>query len=370
MPKDFFKNYIYPVVTLTGGIMGVGFLALPYITVQVGAIAMLLYGIALTALVVTIHVIFGYISLQTPDFKRWPGFIEFYFGRWAKFLILPLIIAGSFGVLVVYLIVGSEFLHATFVPMAGGSQWMYMLLYWALASFLIFKGVGAISKFDFWILLFLFGALALIFFKGMGHVNISNLFIGNWSLKAENILLPYGPILFSLWGTGLIPEVEEMLKGNKRSLKKIIAISILIPAFFYGLFIVLVLSITGAGTTETALVGIKDALGNGITSFILLIGVGTTFLAFVASGLLLKKVFMYDMGINELPAFLAVCLVPLGLFLAGFNTFIPLVSFIGGVLLGIEGILILIIYRKIGGRRLVVYPLMTVFLLGIAYSFM
>lgn len=363
-----FKYYIYPIVTLTGGIMGVGFLALPYVTTQVGLWVMLLYGIVLTALVVTIHVIFGQIALRTPDFKRWPGFIEFYFGKPAKLIILPLIIAGSFGVLVVYLIVGSQFLGATLEPIIGGNQLLYMLAYWALASFLIFKGVGTIAKFDFWILIFLFAALALIFFKGAGHMNISNLFIVNWSLEIENLFLPYGPILFSLWGTGLIPEVEEMLKGNKQSLKKIITVSVIIPAFFYGLFVLLVLSITGAGTTESALVGIKDALGNGIAPFILLMGVGTIFLAFVASGLLLKKVFIYDMGIKELPAFFVVCAVPLLLFLAGINSFIPLISFIGGVLLGIEGVLILLIYKKIGGKPIIVYPLVAIFIIGIMYS--
>ena len=368
MLRKFFKNYVYPVVTLTGGIMGVGFLSLPYIASQVGIWLMLFYGVALTALVVSIHVIFGAICLKTPDFKRWPGFIEFYFGKPAKFLILPIIIAGSFGVLLVYLIVGSQFLHATFGPMVGGRQVVYLLIYWALGSFLIFRGVRVISRFDFWALIFLFASLIIILWRGTLHIDLGNIFTLGRPFEAQNLFLPYGAILFSLWGTGLIPEVEEMIAGSKKSLKKVIIAGILIPALFYSLFIVLVLSITGSGTTESALIGIKDALGNGIISFILLIGVATTLLAFVASGLLLKKVFMYDMGIKESYAFLAVCLIPLGLFLFGFNAFIPLISFIGGVLLGIEGVLILIIYRKIGGKAIVAYPLMSVFVIGIVYS--
>ena len=109
-------------------------------------------------------------------------------------------------------------------------------------------------------------------------------------------------------------------------------------------------------------------LGDGLTSVALFIGVITTFIAFIAQGLLLKKIFIYDMGVKEFPAWVLVCFTPLILFLLGFNSFINLISFVGGILLGIDGLLIMLIYKKIGGRPTVVYPLMLVFILGIAYS--
>ncbi|MDP2741348.1 MAG: hypothetical protein Q8O66_01510, partial [bacterium] len=56
------------------------------------------------------------------------------------------------------------------------------------------------------------------------------------------------------------------------------------------------------------------------------------------------------------------------LFLLGLNSFIGLISFIGGVLLGIDGILILLMYKKIGGKKKVIYPLVLIFLLGIIYE--
>jgi amino acid permease len=362
------KSYVYPVVTLTGGIMGVGFLSLPYIALRSGIWVMFFYLVALTGLVLTIHVIFGKICLVTPDFKRWPGFVEFYFGRASKFLILPLIITGTFGVLVVYLIVGSQFLTATFAPIFGGNQVLYVLIYWGLAALLVFWGVGVIAKFDFWVLIFLSLALVIILMRGGEHMSLGNLLARSDGWRLSDLFLPYGAILFSLWGTGLIPEVEEMIAFKKQMLTRIIAMSILIPAVFYLLFIVLVLSITGDQTTEAALTGIRDTLGNGSISFILLMGVASTFLACVASGLLLKKVFMYDMGISELPSFLLVSGIPLVLFFMGFNSFIPLISFIGGVLLGVEGVLILIIYHKIGGKKIVIFPIMAIFILGIIYS--
>lgn len=377
MIKDFFKNYVYPISTLSGSIIGVGFLSLPYIALKAGIWVTLFYFVVLTTLIIFLHTILGEISLKTPDFKRWPGFVGFYFGTWAKRAILLPMIIGSFGVLLAYLIVGGQFLTAIFSPIVGGSLSLYVLLYALVLSLAIYVGVRAISRIEFWAIILLLVSIVFIYIKGMGHMSLGNIFFpaANFQMQPSgipaslaNIFLPYGAIMFSLWGTALIPEVEEMVAGRKASLKKIIIISTLIPAVIYLLFVLLVLSITGSQTTESALVGVKNVLGDGITSVILFVGIITTFAAFVAHGLFLKKVFMYDLKMKEFVSWTLVCFVPIALFLAGFNSFISLISFVGGVLLSIDGILILLMYKKIGGKKAIVYPLILVFILGIIYS--
>ncbi|MEK7664193.1 MAG: aromatic amino acid transport family protein [Patescibacteria group bacterium] len=379
MVKEFFKNYVYPIATMSGSIIGVGFLSLPYIASRVGIWPMLFYFVILTAIVVLIHVILGEISLRTPDFKRWPGFVGFYFGNWAKRIIVIPMILGSFGVLLAYLIVGSQFLNAIFSQIIEGDLLFYVFSYFIILSLAVYFGVKAISRLEFWAIVLLLISILLIFIKGFFHINLNNILIVNWELGIGNFLLPYGAILFSLWGTALIPEAEEMIRGRKQSLKKIIIVATLIPAIIYLLFIFLVLGITGSQTTESALVGVKNVLGNGISSIILFVGVITTFTAFIAHGLFLKKMFIYDLGIKEKFAWVLVCFTPLILYLLGFNSFITIVSFIGGVLLGVDGILILLMYQKIGGshsshkasawrRNIIIYPLMLVFILGIIYS--
>ena len=369
--KDFFKHYLYPIATLSGSIIGVGFLSLPYITLQVGIWLMLFYFAVLAVVVVSIHVIFGRISLKTPDFKRWPGFIGFYFGKTAEKIIMVPVVIGSFVVMLVYLIIGSQFLSAIFIPLIGGSTLVYALAYFALVSTLIYIGIRLISKFEFWALALLLVALVTIFLKGFAKINLANLFMpatgaGGW----RTIFLPYGAILFSLWGTGLIPEIEEMVRGRKKSLRNIIIAGSAIPVVMYLVFVFLVLGITGPSTTESALPGLKNFLGNGAILVALFIGVITTFTAFLSQGILLKKIFMYDLGIKQFPAWVFCCSVPLVLFLLGVRSFIPLVSFMGGILLGIDGILILLMYQKIGGKKIVLYPLMLVFILGIIYEIM
>lgn len=368
MMKNLFKDYVYPVATISGSIIGVGFFSLPFIASKVGIWIMLFYFVILTILVLTIHLIFGEISLKTPDYKRFPGFIDFYLGEKAKVFSLFSVILGYFGVLLVYLIIGGQFLSSLLMPFFGQSVIFYTLIYFILAGAIIYFGISIISKFEFYALLFLLFSFILVFIKGYQDFNLSNIFVSGFKLQASSWFLPYGAIIFSLWGVGLIPEAEEMVINSKKSLKKIIIISTLIPAVFYILFVFLILGITGKNTTESALTGLSSYLGNGVVLLSILVGVVITFSAFITHGLNLKKIFVYDLKINEKYALIFTCLTPMILFLLGLNSFVGLISFVGGVLLGIDGIMILLMYKKIGGKYIIIYPLSAVFILGIIYN--
>lgn len=158
-------------------------------------------------------------------------------------------------------------------------------------------------------------------------------------------------------------------EGEKKALKWIIPVAILIPIIIYLFFIYLILGITGPETTESALTGLRNVLGDRIVSLALLFGLLTTFTSFIALGLTLKKVFWYDLKMGKNLAWAITCFVPLFLFLTGIKQFIPVISFIGAVMLGIDGILILLMYQKIkSGKKLLIYPLILIFLLGIFYE--
>ena len=211
--KNIFQDYVLPVATLSGAIVGVGFFSLPYIALQVGIWQMIFYFFVLGSLVISVHLIFGEIALLTPDFKRFPGFVKFHLGKWLGYLYLLSMILGSFGVLLVYLIIGSDFLTNIF----GGSQLFYALIFWALVTAIIYFGIKIVSKIEFGVMIFLFLVLFLIFINGFSQIKLENIFISNFELKISNLLLPYGPIIFSLWGMGIIPEIEEML-GKKEKI--------------------------------------------------------------------------------------------------------------------------------------------------------
>jgi amino acid permease len=334
---------------------------------------MLGYFLVLGALVILIHLFFGELSLETPDFKRLPSFAKIYLGNVGERVAYVSTVLGTFGSILAYLIVGGEFLENLLSPIFGGGNLIWTLIYFSAGALLIFFGIKIIAKIEFWGVILFFVALILIFFRGKGLINVENLFIGNWTppihhpLEIGNLFLPYGPILFSLWGASLIPEAEEMLKENKNLLKIVIPISILISIFIYLLFTYLILGICGPQTTESALTGLKNFLDFKIFSLALLFGVLTTFTSFIALGLTLKKVFWYDLKIEKNLAFFITCFIPLILFLMGVKSFIQIISFVGGVMLGIDGILILLMYQR-KTKNFLIYPLVLIFLAGIIYE--
>lgn len=357
---------IYAIATLSGTIIGVGLFSLPYITSKVGLWVMLSYFFFLGTLVMLVHLFFGELALQTPDFKRLPGFAKFHLGNGAEIVAYISTIFGLFGAILAYLIVGGEFLGNLLSPIFGGGNLIWTFVYFVCGTALIFFGIKAIAKVEFWGLILFFAALIAIFFRGQAFLKIENLFL---QADPSQWFLPYGAILFSLWGATLIPEVEEMLGDRKNLLKIIIPISILIPILTYLFFIYLILGITGLQTTESALTSLRNFLGNGTVSLALFFGVLTTFTSFIALGLTLKNVFRYDLKISSNFSWAITCFVPFALFLIGVKQFIPVIIVVGGVMLGIDGILILLMYTKTNPRKkLIVYPLILVFLVGIIYS--
>lgn len=364
--RELFKNYIFPISTISGSIIGVGFFSLPYIASKVGIWVMLFYFLLITAIILAIHLIFAEISLATPDHKRFPGFVGYYLGKLPKIYAMVSGAVIYFVVLLVYLIVGGQFLHSALSGFLPGSELVYTLVYFVLACLIIYFGISAVSKFEFFTLLFLLISFVLVFIKGFYAFSFLNI-PAFQHLSVLTLFLPYGALIFSLWGVGLIPEAEEMIE-NKKKFKKIVIFATLIPAIFYFLFIIMVLGITGSFTTESALTGLSNFLGDGVVIISLLIGAVITFSAFITHSLNLKKILIFDLKLKERDAFVITCCVPMILFLCNVRSFIPLISFVGGIFLGIDGILILLMYRKINGNKWLIYFLSFVFLFGIIYE--
>ena len=363
MPKSF-----YAIAMISGTIIGAGIFSLPYIASQVGLVMMAFYILVLGLMINYVHLYLGEIALQTPDNKRLAGFAKIHLGDWAEKLAFITTTLGLFGALLAYLILGGEFLGNLLSPFFGGSNQLYSIIFFSLGSSIIFFGIKAIAKIELWSMFLFLSILLFIFLKEQSLIIGSNLILFPKTLGDYNWFLPYGPILFALWGASIIPEAEEMIPDKKHLLKKILIYAILIPIFVYLLFVFLVLGITGQETTESALVGLAKALGNGFTGWIFLFGLLTTFNAFLSAGITLKKSFLYDLKIDRKIAWAITCFVPLFLFLIGINHFLSVISIIGGVMIGIDGILILLMYHKIKRKNLLVYPLIAMFVFGIIYE--
>lgn len=358
------KKFFYGVCTLAGTIIGVGLFSLPYIAYQAGIWTMLFYFFALGALTIIVHLLFGEVAMATPNYLRSAGFARFHLGKMAEKISLVSIILGLFGANLAYLIIGGKFLS---ILLGFQNELLGVLLYFIFGSLLIYFGIKAISKVEFWGLIIFFIILFVISFNAIPFLKIENLFL---SSPQKDLFLPYGPILFALWGAALIPEVEEMLGKDKKLLRKIIFIAVLIPIITYLAFVFLITGVTGSGTSQEAIEGLKNVLGSKTIVLALFFGLLTTFTSFISIGLTLRKVFNYDLKINKKVSSVIVCFTPLVLFLIGFKNFIDVISFVGGVTIGIDGILIILMYQKIKQKKvpLFTYPLILIFVLGIIYQ--
>ncbi len=359
---------IYSLSIISGTVIGAGLFALPYLTLKVGIPVILGYFAVLGLIAILIHSFFGELALKTRDFIRLPGFARHYLGKWGYRMALVSGILGMFGACLAYLVIGGEFLFAIASPVLGGGEILYTILYFAVGAIIIFLGIKAIGKVQFWGLILFFLTLIGIFLRGRSYLDLSNLSIAE--IDRSYLFLPYGVVLFSLWGLALVPEAEEILGEKRMLLKKIIPVAIIIPIIVYLVFISLILGITGEHTTESALVGLQEFLGDGVTALVLFFGILTTFTSFVALGLTLKKIFWYDLGIEKRASWAITCFVPLTFFLAGFDDFIKILALVGGIMLAIDGILVSLMYQKIKPLkyRLLTYPVIFALFLGLAYE--
>lgn len=168
----------------------------------------------------------------------------------------------------------------------------------------------------------------------------------------------------------MIPEVEEMLGEKKYRLKKIIIASVVAVVAIDLFFIALTLGVSGAGVNSSAIASLAQILGPLAGAIGFIFGIVASFTSFITSGLTLKKILNYDLKVSKLLSALVTCLVPIFIFLLGVRNFIPIISLIGGVMLGVNGFLILAMYKKIKPEQnnLLLLPLMAVLLAGMAYE--
>lgn len=368
------KSSLYALAIFSGTIIGVGFFGIPYVALKSGFFVVLFYFIFLGAIAIFIHLLLSEVISKTDGIHRFPGYAKIYLGNKGKAVASFGFIISLYGALIAYLIVGGDFLASLFSPLFGGETITYNLIFFILGSLFIYFGIKAIKQIEVGMLTLFFVILVLFYFKGFPLIDIKNFL----TLNVKNLFFPYGVILFSLWGTPIIPEVKEML-NQKRKLKKIIIIGILISTLTYLAFTYLALGICGEKTTEVAIFGLENFLGKIIyVGFIF--GFLTSATSFLTLGLTLKKVFWYDFKIKKNLSFVLASFIPLLIFLLGARNFINIIGLVGGIACGIEGILIILIYRKFKENnsekskyffsfsRLISYFLILLFTLGIVYE--
>ncbi|HOX29532.1 MAG TPA: aromatic amino acid transport family protein [Candidatus Paceibacterota bacterium] len=359
----------YSLATLCNTTIGIGIFALPYIASRVGIGVMAAYFLVLGFVAVIIHLMFAEVALSTPDYKRFPGFVKIHLGAKAEWIALVCTIVGFLASMIAFMVIGGQFLQSFFSPWLSAPENAFSIAYFLAGSLFIYLGINLVSKIELWGLVIFFTIMGAIMIIGLPSFQLSNLLVNSGTGK--DLLLPYGAVLFALWASSSIPEVEEMLgrENRKKFLKPVVVWSSALSLFAYVSFIILIIGLTGGNTTQSALMGLKPLFGNGLLSLCFLFGFITSFTSFIIIGLTLKKILAYDLKINKLAAWSITAATPLALYLAGIKDFIAIFSFVGGILLSIDGIMIVMMYQKIRPEKnLIAYPLILFFIGGIIYE--
>lgn len=339
MANKFEKNFWLAVFSLVGTTIGAGIFGLPFAFFRSGFFIGFSELILLFLFVLLIQEILGEIALRTPGRKRLVGFTGEYLGiKWER-LVKISVLLGSAGVLLVYIILGGEFLALLFNQSAlWGSLTFFVFWFFAvLARPRIF------GRAEFFTSLFAILIVVAISLISVGHINQAN-FKG---FDVKNLLLPYGVILFAITGYTVIPEMEDILGAGKHKLKRAIFYGTLIPPLVYLIFIFVVVGVSGPITSADAITGLARALNSRTILFLgSLLGLLAIAGASLSHGVYFKETLWYDFKLNKKLAWFLTGLIPISLFLLGARNFIATIGLIGALFFGFQAIVILLIHKR------------------------
>ncbi|HEY4495454.1 MAG TPA: aromatic amino acid transport family protein [Candidatus Paceibacterota bacterium] len=332
-------NFWLAVFSLAGTTVGAGIFSLPYVFLKAGFLIGLLEFIAIVAAVLLIQLIIGEIALRTKGKKRFIGYAEQYLGHKWKLFVTIATLLGGVGVLLVYIILAGRFLSFIISQSAASSS----LIFFAVWCLFILAKPKMFGKTE---LIFSFSIISIIIL--ISSFNIGYIDFNNFkSFNIDNILLPYGVILFAIAGYYVIPEMEDIIGTSKKKLKNAIIFGTLIPAAIYLFFIFIVLGVSGNLTSPDAISGLASALNSKVVlllgSFLGLLAVSGASLSY---GIYIKETLWYDFKINKWLAWFLVGAAPLALFLAGARNLITVIGIIGALFFAFQAVVVLLIHKK------------------------
>lgn len=332
------KNLLLAISTLIGGTIGAGILGLPYVINKsgflIGSIELILIFLAILFL----NLALGEIILRTPGKHQLTGYCEIYHGKTAKYIMSIAMIIGIVGALTAY-ITGEGISLAN---LFNGSESYYAIIFFLIFSILILLGIDIAKKYEIFLVSGILISLFIIMISGFTKINFNNFNI----ISPSNFLIPYGAIFFSSLALPAIIESNEELEKNKKLLKKAIIIGTLIPFIIYFIFVMSIIGSLGDSVSEIATLDLAKNLGNIPGFFGQIFPIFSMATAFLILGIALKEMYIYDYKINKTLAWLLTCVPPIIIYLLGFNDFIKLITIVGGIVAGIDGLLITVIWLK------------------------
>lgn len=330
------RKFLHGVATLSGLIIGVGMFGVPYVAAQAGLGVGMFWIMLLGAVIMLLHLFYGEVVAATPGKHRLPGYAAHFFGKRWKLVVICIDLFRFWGLQIAYMIVGGTFLALLFSEAFGGTPEFYSLLLFSVVAIITFFGLRLVERIEFAITWLLIITFVLVIGGAFRHFDPANFTL----TTGQGFFLPYGVVMVSLAGAAAIPEVWDIVGRRKKVFRACIVVGTLIPIILTGLFALAVVGASGPLTSQEAISGLQNILGNGIIQFGAGIGFFAVITSYIIIALYLQEALKYDLLLKHTPAWLVAVFVPFGFFLAGSKNFIGIIDIIGSVFFGLEGILI------------------------------
>ena len=274
------------IAILMGGTIGAGIPAIPYGASRTGLVTAIIILVFVGIITLTKKLMMAEIALRTAKTHQLPGYIGHYLGHFWKIVSTFVFLFAAICTILAYLIGEGVVLAALF----GGSPFYWSLGFFSVGAAVVFLGLSVIKRFEVLLTIGMLGAVLLIGFFSFDVISLDH-FV---HMMPTEWVTPYTILLFAFSGVATIPQMRQEMNGHEDKLKSAVITGSLIIGLVYLFFMVVVLGVTGLGTTEIATIG----LGQKIGPMMLLLGnslaaltMGTSFLTL---SLAVQEMFAYD----------------------------------------------------------------------------
>lgn len=348
--------------TIVGTAIGAGIFGIPYVFAQGGVVNGLVQLVLVLAVSIVIMLAYAAVVVVTPSKHQLPGYAARYLGSAGRFTAVIALIFGMYAALSAYIIEVSFFIDTIFaemIPVYSGidPQW-YGIAFWCISAVIIAAGASAIIRFEFIIVVAMIIVLAILAGISVPEITAVNLTTGvEWS----QAFLPYGVLLFAFGAASSVPEIaaiflskqgstkmkQSALQNGMHRYKWSIIAGMIVTALIYITFSLIVVGVSGTGTSESAITGLGQVIGTPALVLGALLGITTMGSSFLIIGLALQQMYVRDFSMNKYIALLLTLLPPLVFFIGKFASFIEIIGIAGALTGGLQGILIILMFHRL-----------------------
>lgn len=341
---DIFKNIITPISLLVGSIVGAGIFALPFAFHKAGVIPTILYLVLFSLITALVHLLYADIIMRTQETRhQFPGYVRIYLGKNAGYFASFVVATTILLTLTAYLILSVSFISLIF---PGISMFTALFIFWFLSTAIIFIDISKTALFNTITATWTFALIAGLFLYWVMIHSVPSV-IPSLAIP-QGLLIPWGPVLFSLLGFSAIPSLSAYFRNNAvpfSTIRKVIVAGSIIPGILYLLFTFAVWGLSSSVSPDSVS-GIVAALPPFAILLLGVFGFLSLWDSYPSIGRDLRKIMEYDWKLSPETVMIVISFFPPLLYFLGINNFVSIVSVIGAVLLGIWGILIIITWRK------------------------